>query len=400
MSYRLKPGTSTITHISSAGELSTGIKVPSHIKFTPPSSFTGGTFKEIIALTSQLVNYDLGVVSAQSPNTLLHWTNSYEGMIDSGEILTRSGDQLSPGTVASIKSRVVVVRQFIKENGDLDFNKYSQTGVATLGKKAVTEMYDSYSLKLHNFLAQYAKGYQTNIIFQVDSIIRKMAYINDIVISDEHMKTITRYSKRVVHEPISLDSEQIRFILDNRDLMKKACKTNKQKDLVDWIIIGLITGARYSDILQWTPENLVDVKGQWFLHYTPQKTSKSSKIVVRMPLPVIAMQIFNMGHPSYKLMPFKSNCITRSTRELLSLFPIFDRDVVVIQRGKPVTKKMHQVFKFHWLRSSAATYMISSGVPQDMVRSILGHSMSSKAFNVYATVLDREKAIVMSNVWK
>jgi len=261
-------------------------------------------------------------------------------------------------------------------------------------------MYDSYSLKLHNFLAQYAKGYQTNIIFQVDSIIRKMAYINDIVISDEHMKTITRYSKRVVHEPISLDSEQIRFILDNRDLMKKACKTNKQKDLVDWIIIGLITGARYSDILQWTPENLVDVKGQWFLHYTPQKTSKSSKIVVRMPLPVIAMQIFNMGHPSYKLMPFKSNCITRSTRELLSLFPIFDRDVVVIQRGKPVTKKMHQVFKFHWLRSSAATYMISSGVPQDMVRSILGHSMSSKAFNVYATVLDREKAIVMSNVWK
>lgn len=400
MSYRLKPGTATITHISSNGEVSTGIKVPGHIKFTPPSSFTGGTHKEIMALTSQLINYDLGIVSALSPNTLLHWTDTYESMVDNGEILTRSGDQLSPGTISSIKSRIVVIRQFIKDNGDIDFNKYSQTGVATLGKKAVTEMYDSYSLKLHNFLSQYAKGYQTNIIFQIDSIIRKMAYINDIIISDEHMKTITRYSKRVVHEPISLDSEQIRFILDNRDQMKKACKTNKQKDLVDWLIIGLITGARYSDICSWTPENLVDIKGQWFLHYTPQKTSRSSKIVVRMPLPVIAMQIFDMGHPSYKLMPYKSNCIARSMRDLMAMFPVFNRDVVVLQHGRPVTKKMYQVFKFHWLRSSAATYMISSGVPQDMVRSILGHSMSSKAFNVYATVLDREKAIVMSNVWK
>jgi integrase len=403
MGYRLKPGTNTITAISIVDgrqrEISTGIKVPSHIKFTPPSSFTGGTHQEIMELTRQIVNFDMGISSQSSQNTLGIWADEYMKMVEAGEIRSKSGARLAYRTVLSIRSKIKIIKQFIQERGDLDFNMYGHTGEMSLGKRAVVDKYASYSAALQDYMSRYSIGTQTNVIIQIDAIIKKMSYVNDIVVKDEYMKFITRYPKRVAHEPISLDSEQIEFIL-NRKSMMKYCKTRKQKELVGWMIIGLVTGARYSDICSWTPDNIVDVKGQLFLHYTPQKTSNSSQRVVRLPLPPIALQVLNLSHPSYKLMPYQSKAIARSVRELMKLYPIFDRDVVIVKKGQPVTRKLYDVFKFHWLRSSSATYMVSRGIPQDMVRNILGHSMSSKSFDVYATVLDKEKAKAVMSAWR
>lgn len=404
MNYRLKSGSSTITAIfmldGKQREITTGIKVPPHIKFTPPSSFTGGTHQEIMDLTRKIVNFDLGVFSQSSQNTLSIWATEYVRMVEAGEIRTKTGSRIAHKTILSLKSRVNTILQMIKVCGDLDFYAYGHHGENMMGKKTVSDKYSSYSAAFHDYMARYSTGTQINVASLIDSIVRKMSQINDISVKDEYLKLLTSSARRIANEPTTLESDQIDFIIHGRQRMKAACKGQKQKDLVDWMIIGLVTGARYSDICSWTTDNIIDVKGQFYLNYTPSKTMNSSRVVVRVPLPPIALQIFNMSHPTGKLMPYRSNSVARSSRELLSKFPIFDRDVVIVKNGQPMTKKMHQVFKFHWLRSSSASYMVSKGVPQDIVRSILGHSMSSKSFDLYATILDKERTKAVNTVWR
>lgn len=404
MNYRLKTGSSTITALfmqdGKQREITTGIKVPPHITFTPPYSFTGGTHQEIMELTRRIVSFDIGVSSQSSQNTLSIWAAEYLKMVESGEIRTKTGARIAHRTILSLRSRVNTIINMIKVCGDLDFYAYGHHGENMMGKKAVSDKYSSYSAAFHDYLSRYSTGTQINIASLIDSIVRKMSQINDISVKDEYLSLLTSSSRRIAHEPMSLESDQIEFILHGRQTMKAQCRGVKQKDLIDWIIIGLVTGARYSDICSWTTDNIIDMKGQFYLNYTPSKTSNSSRVVVRVPLPPIALQIFNLSHPSGKLMPYRSNSVARCSREVLAKFPIFDRDVVIVKNGQPITKKMYQVFKFHWLRSSSASYMVSKGVPQDIVRSILGHSMSSKSFDLYATILDKERTKAVNTVWK
>lgn len=214
-----------------------------------------------------------------------------------------------------------------------------------------------------------AKGYHLNTIAKHMKHLKR--YVN-VAINKEYMD-IQKYAfrkykiKSVEGNHTHLSPEELNK-MENLQLEGKFVKLQKSRDA---FLFCCYAGLRYSDFINLTAANIVELHNETWLIYKSVKTG----IDVRLPL-----YLLFEGKGIQFLERYKGN--------LNSFFTLKDnsnvnKDLNVLARLAGIDKRI----SFHTARHTNATLLIYSGANITTVQKLLGHK-SVKTTQVYANIMD------------
>lgn len=213
------------------------------------------------------------------------------------------------------------------------------------------------------------KGYHTNTIAKHMKHLKR--HVN-IAINKEYIE-IQKYAfrkykiKTIENKHTHLVPEELER-LENLILSGRYVKLQKS---LDAFLFCCYAGMRYSDFINLSSENFVDINQETWLIYKSVKTGTE----VRLPL--------------YLLFSGKGIAILNKYRDNLEdFFHLRDnsnvnKDLIIITRLAGLSKRI----SFHTARHTNATLLIYNGINITTVQKLLGHK-SVKTTQVYANVMD------------
>lgn len=213
------------------------------------------------------------------------------------------------------------------------------------------------------------KGYHINTIAKHMKHLKR--HVN-IAINKEYIE-IQKYAfrkykiKTIENKHTHLVPEELER-LENLILSDRYVKLQKS---LDAFLFCCYAGMRYSDFINLSSENIVDINQETWLIYKSVKTGTE----VRLPL--------------YLLFSGKGIAILNKYRDNLEdFFHLRDnsnvnKDLIIITRLAGLSKRI----SFHCLRHTNATLLIYNGINITTVQKLLGHK-SVKTTQVYTNVMD------------
>lgn len=213
------------------------------------------------------------------------------------------------------------------------------------------------------------KGYHTNTIAKHMKHLKR--HVN-IAINKEYIE-IQKYAfrkykiKTIENKHTHLVPEELER-LENLILSGRYVKLQKS---LDAFLFCCCAGMRYSDFINLSSENFVDINQETWLIYKSVKTGTE----VRLPL--------------YLLFSGKGIAILNKYRDNLEdFFHLRDnsnvnKDLIIITRLAGLSKRI----SFHTARHTNATLLIYNGINITTVQKLLGHK-SVKTTQVYTNVMD------------
>lgn len=213
------------------------------------------------------------------------------------------------------------------------------------------------------------KGYHTNTIAKHMKHLKR--HVN-IAINKEYIE-IQKYAfrkykiKTIENKHTHLVPEELER-LENLILSGRYVKLQKS---LDAFLFCCYAGMRYSDFINLSSENFVDINQETWLIYKSVKTGTE----VRLPL--------------YLLFSGKGIAILNKYRDNLEdFFHLRDnsnvnKDLIIITRLAGLSKRI----SFHTARHTNATLFIYNGINITTVQKLLGHK-SVKTTQVYTNVMD------------
>lgn len=213
------------------------------------------------------------------------------------------------------------------------------------------------------------KGYHTNTITKHMKHLKR--HVN-IAINKEYIE-IQKYAfrkykiKTIENKHTHLVPEELER-LENLILSGRYVKLQKS---LDAFLFCCYAGMRYSDFINLSSENFVDINQETWLIYKSVKTGTE----VRLPL--------------YLLFSGKGIAILNKYRDNLEdFFHLRDnsnvnKDLIIITRLAGLSKRI----SFHTARHTNATLLIYNGINITTVQKLLGHK-SVKTTQVYTNVMD------------
>ena len=213
------------------------------------------------------------------------------------------------------------------------------------------------------------KGYHTNTIAKHMKHLKR--HVN-IAINKEYIE-IQKYAfrkykiKTIENKHTHLVPEELER-LENLILSGRYVKLQKS---LDAFLFCCYAGMRYSDFIDLSSENFVDINQETWLIYKSVKTGTE----VRLPL--------------YLLFSGKGIAILNKYRDNLEdFFHLRDnsnvnKDLIIITRLAGLSKRI----SFHTARHTNATLLIYNGINITTVQKLLGHK-SVKTTQVYTNVMD------------
>jgi len=213
------------------------------------------------------------------------------------------------------------------------------------------------------------KGYHTNTIAKHMKHLKR--HVN-IAINKEYIE-IQKYAfrkykiKTIENKHTHLVPEELER-LENLILSGRYVKLQKS---LDAFLFCCYAGMRYSDFINLSSENFVDINQETWLIYKSVKTGTE----VRLPL-----YLFFSGKGIAILNKYRDN--------LEDFFHLRDnsnvnKDLIIITRLAGLSKRI----SFHTARHTNATLLIYNGINITTVQKLLGHK-SVKTTQVYTNVMD------------
>lgn len=213
------------------------------------------------------------------------------------------------------------------------------------------------------------KGYHINTIAKHMKHLKR--HVN-IAINKEYIE-IQKYAfrkykiKTIENKHTHLVPEELER-LENLILSDRYVKLQKS---LDAFLFCCYAGMRYSDFINLSSENIVDINQETWLIYKSVKTGTE----VRLPL--------------YLLFSGKGIAILNKYRDNLEVFfhlrdnSNVNKDLIIITRLAGLSKRI----SFHTARHTNATLLIYNGINITTVQKLLGHK-SVKTTQVYTNVMD------------
>ena len=213
------------------------------------------------------------------------------------------------------------------------------------------------------------KGYHINTIAKHMKHLKR--HVN-IAINKEYIE-IQKYAfrkykiKTIENKHTHLVPEELER-LENLILSDRYVKLQKS---LDAFLFCCYAGMRYSDFINLSSENIVDINQETWLIYKSVKTGTE----VRLPL-----YLLFSGKGSTILNKYKDN--------LEDFFHLRDnsninKDLIIITRLAGLSKRI----SFHTARHTNATLLIYNGINITTVQKLLGHK-SVKTTQIYTNVMD------------
>lgn len=213
------------------------------------------------------------------------------------------------------------------------------------------------------------KGYHTNTIAKHMKHLKR--HVN-IAINKEYIE-IQKYAFRK-YKIRTVENKHTHLVPEELEKLEKLNLTGrymKFQETLDAFLFCCYAGMRYSDFVNLSPENIIDIRQETWLIYKSVKTGTE----VRLPL--------------YLLFGGKGLVILDKYRNNLHEFFCLrdnsnvNKELIIISRLAGLSKKI----SFHTARHTNATLLIYNGVNITTVQKLLGHK-SVKTTQVYTNIMD------------
>lgn len=276
------------------------------------------------------------------------------------------------GTSEDNTSFILFFRQEVANSSLKESTKRNHLSTLTLlqqFKKDVTfsDLTFEFISSFEHFLQ--SNGYHTNTIAKHMKHLKR--HINT-AINKDYME-IQKYAfrkykiKTVENKHTHLSPEE----LEKLEKLKLTGRFTRMQKTLDAFLFCCYAGMRYSDFVNLSPDNIVEIRQEIWLIYKSIKT----RTEVRLPL--------------YLLFEGKGIVILDKYRDdLQGFFHLKDnsnvnKELIVISRLAGVAKRI----SFHTARHTNATLLIYNGVNITTVQKLLGHK-SVKTTQVYTNIMD------------
>lgn len=324
----------------------------------------------------------------------LEWmVGEYRSRLLKGLIFNqKTGRPLAPASIKTLVETCDLFMRFIGDGHNFNFSKYNLSTAAVLGKPLVQNHYTTFVNEFKTWIINRGVSDYTvfKTVYKLKQMIRYMLEAEGIEFGDL-LKDLK--FKKVNKDVEVLTPEQIRFFIDNYQMIREDCQTKEQVNTLDYIVIGLLIGARRSDMNNWDRHNLyLSEDSINMLKFKPQKTASSSGVTVDVPVPDMAMRIFenNIMRHGGKLMPPLSSSINKRVKAIAKRYPIFHGEVQIFRKGRYIKTKLYDTLHIHMMRSSSTSDKLMS-MPEAVVKEWTGHTHDSEAFARYVKVSQRAK---------
>lgn len=214
-----------------------------------------------------------------------------------------------------------------------------------------------------------SKGYHTNTIAKHMKHIKR--HIN-VAINKDYME-IQKYAFRK-YKIKTIENKHTHLVPEELEKIEKlnlTGKYSKHQKTLDAFLFCCYAGMRYSDFVNLSSDNIIEIHQEIWLVYKSVKTNTE----VRLPL--------------YLLFEGKALIILKKYQDNMQDFfhlrgnSNVNKELIIIAHLASLTKKI----SFHTARHTNATLLIYNGVNITTVQKLLGHK-SVKTTQIYTNVMD------------
>lgn len=316
----------------------------------------------------------------------------------SGRRLNKNGIPIKPQTVVNYSSCYKLLEDFsIKKEFDLVV--YELKGNNKREHNLLKRYWDNFYKRFTEYLYK-EKGCFDNYTGQTIKLIRTFFnwLNNDVGIFTGPYHKAFHVRKEEI-DIITLTVDQLRFLTFDDAFEKLLSKPlQRSKDI---FVTGCFVGLRFSDLSKLKRTNIDNRDGISYLKVRSQKTAKDT--LVKLSEPVLAI-IHKYRRNKNTLLPvvslFRFNENIKRIAELAGwIHPITKtRTKKGLQKGKNNLStnqvRFCDALSSHTMRRTSITTMLTSGMPEYIVRKISGHTSDSKAFfryvNLAQSLMDKE----------
>lgn len=403
-----------VHHGSNMIRVSTGIKVPTHVKFAK-DKFSGGT-SEVASLNAELsrqktiinelyseyngnltlvresyMTPELDPIAEEEDYDLLNLAFKYiDGMTD-GTIKTRQKERFRESSCLTYRFAARTLGHFYQAFGSMDLNEFNLEGRSLKEKQILSERFANYFDRFSDHMLDSGLGMNSrrdvlNILSIIVNYQKERLFLN-----------LPKVPSLTLHEcPIIVLQPEFlkKFVMDEHKLYE----TFKAEYKYMWEVIStmLVTSFRISDAVLLTKDDFTFRSGDVFLVKENQKTGEDTE----MPLPKALTDVYmkNLTHHQSIYTPItqydKARLVRSGIKEFFMAYPEMHEMVTVKQvdpRGKKVavTKRLYEWVHPHMLRKTAITTMLVNNVSPDHVKFASGHKTTSNSFNRYVGFVER-----------
>jgi len=313
--------------------------------------------------------------------------NDFISKHKSGKLLLKNGARMRKGSIANYENLCKILKEFCVFTGfELRVLK-SKKNIHNQFRKEKNywkKFYFQFTRYLYN-TRNCHDNYTGTLIKLIRSFFNYLEREKGINLGKVQRSFYVRHENIPT---IVLNPDQLHQLIYNQELETRLC--NRLKKAKDIFVFGCTVGCRYSDLKQLTNLNLESIFKGTYLKLTSQKTGTFS----RMKLPVYAVNILEKykGKFSTLLPPLHLSNLIKYIREVAEVAGWTHPVEKVRQkqgRFKEIKSQKSGGYRFcdiistHTMRKTAITTYLSLGMPEQMVRSISGHSPGSKEFFRY-----------------
>lgn len=235
----------------------------------------------------------------------------------------------------------VILRMFEEANGcSAEWGELSKLRlirfVEYMGEKVAPNSARQYAAKMKAVLNRYSEEIKLGFDFASILTLKEQVSVNTFLDEDE--------IRRLSTVEVSNDTERL---------------------IRDQFVLGCVTGARHSDFLQFTPDN---IDGGW-LSYVSQKT----KVYVEIPVSPILKRFIKEESPALGERKVSDVYFNDTIRKLAEK-AVITAKTRCFKAGKNVSGRKCDLIASHTARRSCASNLAARGVSEVWIKKILGHT--------------------------
>jgi integrase len=225
------------------------------------------------------------------------------------------------------------------------------------------------------------KSQQPSTINKTFSFFKQILnHLNREGIIDDRYKTF-KYPKGFQSKKVILTEEEIRKFIDYKPTTKKL---QKVKDLS---LIQLMTGLRYSDLINIRKTNILGNS----LEIMNKKTKKYTSIPLHKELNTL-LQKYDYDLSPLSLSNTNYNKYLKELMELAKVDTLVEKFYFENGEMKSVFLPKYDLIGTHTFRRTFITQAILKGIPIHVIQSITGHA-TLKQLSEYVNIVEQMKAV-------
>jgi len=308
----------------------------------------------------------------------------------SGKRLNKNGTRIKPQTVVNYSSCYKLLEDFSVEK-EFDLVVYEVKGNNKREHASLKRYWNGFYQRFTDYLYK-EKGCFDNYTGQTIKLIRTFFnwLNNDAGIFTGPYHRAFYVCKEEINI-VTLTVDQLRFLAFDQPFENSLSKPlQRSKDI---FVTGCLVGLRFSDLSKLKRTNIENRDGVSYLKVRSQKTNTDT--LVKLPEPAIA--ILNK-YPKNKIALLPSVSLFRFNKNVKKLAELAgwvhpiprSRTKKGIQKEKNnaalAQVRFCDALSSHTMRRTSITTMLTSGMPEYIVRKISGHTSDSKAFFRYVSL--------------